>query len=181
MEDKDLELRKFALTAAMGFYANKPEVPSVEYTREIYAFLKGEVSWGSTEVTKDDKNEEAGVTAVSPPWNETELHVRPFKLAPLTAVQKVALKTAIELYRDTGRVTGSDIGRIMNYARPGALNMVFRKLHNMGYVRRKGWFITPVYNAEGVAVAPVVQKLPDGVAMGYRPMRAKLGEVGRIG
>lgn len=177
---EDVVLRIRAMELAIEGYPRQSEnFHVVNFAKEIYGFLTEE-KWHSTEVEKRPQPQEqsepfVGVKApVAPP------PVRPFKLAALTPMQKSALKVAIDLYRTTGRVTGTDVARGLNWATPGNINFTFKRLVAMGYVRRQGWFITPIYHPDGTAVGPIVQKLPDGIARGYKPMTAKLGEVGRV-
>lgn len=176
----EIELRKYCVERAISAFTARGEPSSVAFAREIYDFLKGN-EWAATEVVKgpEETHAPADLTSGSA-WSVDSLHMRPFKLKPLTPVQKAALKAAIDLWRDNGRVNGSEVARALNWDTPGNINAVFKVLCGMGYCRRQGWFITPLFTPDGVAVGPVIRKLPDGVAKGYKPMTAKLGEVGRI-
>lgn len=178
MNEADIELRKHALQIACALQPVRGnDFDVILHAQRVYDFLTAG-KWYSTAIDKPAAT--ADLPVVTSPADTDALHVRPMRLAALTPLQKSALRTAIDLFRASGRVTGTDVARAMHWSTPGNINATFKKLMAMGYVRRTGWFLTPIYTADGVAVGPVIQKLPDGVARGYKPMTAKIGEVGRI-
>lgn len=181
--DDQIELKKFAITSALHLTVatGKPE-SFTGLMNDMWQFLSGCEKEQIKSVVHTDGRpiEEASPTATFPETPHVALPVRQHSLPPLTTMQKAVLKACIELYKHQSKINSTDIGRHMNWTCPSAANGYVKILTRSGYVRKDGWFITPIYHHDGIKVAPVVQRLPPGVAKGYQPMTAKLGEVGRI-
>ena len=61
------------------------------------------------------------------------------------------------------------------------VSMHLKNLVAMGYIRRpKTQTYIPVYLPDGKPVPTVIEKLPDGVAVGYKPLTQKIGNIGRL-
>lgn len=168
----DLELRKYALEKVLGLGLMDPAVMT-DLARKFYDFLAPAATrspvWGdTTEVIK--------VEAASAEENP----VRPFFVRPLTPVEKVILKHIIDLHRTQEKVTGADVSRAANYAHLVQSNATIKRLVMSGYCRRDGYNIIPLRDVTGNPLPVTVQKLPEGYAMGYKPMTAPMGQVGRI-
>lgn len=167
---EDIELRKWAIDKAASMLTIIPDRNPIELARELFEFLSP-----PSNLLQMDRPD-----PVQPSHGEDDFYTRTHKLRPLSPIEKALLKITIDLYREQGKITGTEIGRAARYEFPASANAFIKKLHIAGYVRREGWFVTPILDCEGNKLPPVVQRLPDGVAKGYTPMTAKLGEVGRI-
>lgn len=176
----DLDLKRFAIDMARHAGPNM-----VTVAKDLYAFLAETpiTAVGLPLVPGDKGFVEQGYeppVATFPEVPHAELPVRQHGLPALTTMQKAVLKVCIELWKEEAKVNSTDIGRRMNWTNPASANTYVKVLVKMGYIRRDGWYITPQFHHDGTKVATVVQRLPPGVAKGYQPMTAKLGEVGRI-
>ncbi len=177
-----IELKKFAVSTALHLTVatGKPEsfTPAMN---DIWAFLNAcEKENVKTAEFSAVPAEDTPIATFPETTRADSLPVRTHTLPALTTMQKAVLKACIELWKEETKVNSTDIGRAMRWTTPSAANAYVKILLKAGYIRRDGWYITPIYHHDGTKVAPVVQRLPDGVAKGYRPMTAKLGEVGRI-
>lgn len=189
-----IELKKFAITSALHLtVATGSPAAFTGLMNDMWNFLssldketdKTKESAGphltATEVeARRHAYQEGPPPATFPEIPHAELPVRQHSLPPLTTMQKAVLKACIELWKEEAKVNSTDIGRHMRWTSPSAANPYVKILVKTGYVRRDGWFITPLYHHDGSKVAPVVQRLPDGVAKGYKPLTVPMGTVGRI-
>lgn len=177
MEDQ-IELKKFAITSALHLtVATGSPASFTGLMNDMWQFLSGCEKESVKEATESPV---LPPPATFPEVPHAELPVRQHSLPALSTMQKAILKACIELWKEEAKVNSTDIGRRLGWTTPSAVNPYVKALMKAGYVRRDGWFITPQYHHDGTKVAPIVQRLPIGIAKGYKPMTAKLGEVGRI-
>lgn len=169
---EDLELRKYALEKVLGLNLAEPEVIP-ELAAKFYNFLSPppmQAGWGgTTEVIK-----------LGDPATSQEYAVRPFNPRPLKPIEKATLKVITDLYRETEKVNGAEVSKVMNYAHLTQSNTAIKGLVLAGYCRRDRYKIIPLRDVAGNILPPMVQKVADGYAMGYKPLTAPIGTMGRV-
>lgn len=94
--------------------------------------------------------------------------------------QKLVLQEAIRWHLDGMKINGAKLAVALHMTQSN-ISKHLRTLVLNGYIRRpKPHSFIPVRYPDGREIEVVVTKVPTMAAKGYKPLTAKLGEIGRV-
>lgn len=158
----DLELKKYCIEQAMKLGGDDV----VKTAREFHAFLSGPAV------------ETPSAQPLSPP-RAREVVTRPWVAPRLTATQKAVLSVIVQMHIKGERINGRALGAEMKSTGSNGYAHL-KNLTRLGYVRRisRAKYIA-LYRPDGSEVGIIKTVLPAMPAKGYKPLTAKLGDIGR--